>query len=93
MAQQHTVNRDAASVFAFCPHTQAFCETQAHQMGYFDCMLFFSDGAVNVYNISCVCELRVEHLGGMRSLCVPCSIPLWLDSSVPVRGPQGPLVS
>ena len=39
----------------------------------------------------------MEHLRGMHSLCVcvcvPCSIPLWSDSSMPMRGPQGPLVS
>lgn len=55
--------------------------------------LFFLDGYVNVCNSSCVRELRVEHLRGMYLLCVPCSIPSWLDSSMPIRGPQGPLVS
>lgn len=68
-------------------------ETHAHQTPAIMFCLYFSDSAVNVCYFSCVCDLHVKYRRGMQLLCVPCSIPPWLDSSVPMRGPQGPLVS
>lgn len=59
---------------------------KAHLQQRFVCL------CINTSEFSCV-ESRVGHLRGMHKLCIPCSIPTWLDSSMPMRGPQGAPVS
>lgn len=87
MSQQYI---QSTEMLPLCLHSLHICKLSVKRMHKKTptpvfCLCFL-DSAVNCSCVSCVWSISKE-------CTVPCSIPSWLESSVPMRGPQGPLVS